>query len=51
MDRQTGGQETDEEMLNADMQIEYDVASHNEHIVGQGFWNDFGDLLDDDELN
>ena len=33
------------------MQIDYDMATHNESIVGQGFWNDFGDLLDEDDFS
>ena len=50
MDRRAAGQDTDEESIDIAMQMEFESHSGPEIIVGLGFWNDFGDLLDEDDL-
>jgi len=48
MDRQPGGQDTDDELGEMNVPMEVDSHGHAE-VIGQGFWNDFGDLLDDED--
>lgn len=49
MDRLDRDQDTDEEVMNEGAQMDIDDGVQIE-ITGQGFWNDFGDLLDEDDL-
>ena len=49
MERANKDQDTDEEIGNDGNQMDLDENFHFE-VIGQGFWNDFGDLLDDEDL-
>ena len=49
MDRIARDQDTDEEFQNENNQMDLDDNVRFE-VIDQGFWNDFGDLLDEDDL-
>jgi hypothetical protein len=49
MDKLIRDQDTDEENNNEGAMMDMDESSQIE-IIGQEFWNDFGDLLEDEDL-
>lgn len=48
MDREVREQDTDEENANEGIRMDLDEVI-NVEIISKDFWNDFGDLLDDED--